>query len=80
MDAAGTGAIGPTLVLTAAVMVGAGIYLIQRSRFIVPVMIRHVPYLRTRPHVARRLLMLLMTVGILMAGVGCRILFEAARG
>ena len=47
-------------------------------RYLVPILIRRYPYLQQRPHVARRLLMVLLTIGILLAGMGCRLLVNIA--
>lgn len=66
--------IPPSLLLLAAILLGTGLYLIQRSRFLVPALMRRSPLLRARPRLARGLLLVLLTLGILVAGMGCRIL------
>ena len=71
--------ISPTMLLTAAIMIGAGLYLIQRGRFFFPVLIRRSSYLRTHPKVARFFFFFMLSLAILMAGMGCRILLTAIR-
>ena len=58
-------------------MIGIGLYLIQRGRFLLPALMQRIPYLRTHPKVARFLFLLLLTLGVLSAGMGCRILLSA---
>ncbi|MBA3533606.1 MAG: hypothetical protein H0T73_16940 [Ardenticatenales bacterium] len=70
----------PTLLLLGAILLGAGLYLIQRGRFLVPLLMRRIPALGARPRLARNLLMFLMTVGILSGGMGCRIILTWMRG
>jgi Kef-type K+ transport system membrane component KefB len=67
------------MLLIAAIMIGAGLYLIQRGRFFFPVLIQRSPYLRTHPKVARFFFFIMLTLAILMAGMGCRILLTAIR-
>jgi hypothetical protein len=64
----------PTLILLGAILLGTGLYFIQRGRFLVPALMQRGAYLRQRPRTARGLLMLLLTLGILIAGVGCQLL------
>ena len=71
--------ISPTLLLAAALMLGGGLYLIQRGRFLVPALMRRNRYLRTHPRVARSLFLVLLTLGIVIAGTGCRILLTWLR-
>jgi hypothetical protein len=66
----------PTLLLTGALLFGAGIYLIQRSRFLVPAMMQRSHYLRTHIRAARALVVLFLTLGILFGGMGCRIVLD----
>jgi LPXTG-motif cell wall-anchored protein len=65
----------PTLLLLGALMFGLGLYLIQRGRFLIPAMMSRSLYLRERPRLARTLVMLLLLLGTLFGGLGCRILF-----
>ncbi|MGH2542701.1 MAG: hypothetical protein ACRDIB_07885 [Ardenticatenaceae bacterium] len=69
----------PTLTLWGAILLGAGLYLVQRGRFLVPALMKRSGYLRARPRVARALVMLLLTLGIVVGGLGCQILFTALR-
>ncbi len=71
--------ITPTLLITASMMIGIGLYFIQRGRFLIPALMYRIPYLRTRPKVARFLFLLLLTLGVVSAGMGCRILLSAYR-
>lgn len=71
--------ITPTLLIMASMMIGIGLYFIQRGRFLLPALMHRIPYLRRRPKVARFLFLLLLTLGIVSAGMGCRILLSAYR-
>jgi hypothetical protein len=64
----------PTLLLASAVLLGAGLYFIQRGRFLVLALMRRIPYLSRNPRLGRYLVIALLTLGILSAGMGCRIL------
>jgi hypothetical protein len=70
----------PTLLLLGAILLGTGLYLIQRGRFLVPLLMRRIAFLGARPRLARYLLMFLLTVGILSGGMGCRIILNWLRG
>lgn len=71
-----TPSISPSTLLAAALLLGLGLYLIQRGRFLVPALMRRFPYLGARPVLARRLLLVLLTLGVLAGGMGCRILMQ----
>ncbi len=64
----------PTLLLLGALLLGVGLYFIQRGRFLVLALMQRVGYLKRNPRAARWLLLLLLTLGILAGGMGCRIL------
>lgn len=69
----------PTQVLLAALALGAGLYLIQRGRFLVVALMHRIPPLGRNPRLARGLLLLLLTLGILIGGLGCRYLWAWLR-
>jgi hypothetical protein len=64
----------PTLLLASALLLGVGLYFIQRGRFLVLALMRRIPVLARNPRLARYLVIALLTLGILSAGLGCRIL------
>lgn len=70
----------PTLLLLGALLLGAGLYLIQRTRFLLPALLARSPALRGRPRLARGLFFALLTLGILAGGMGCRIVWAWLRG
>jgi hypothetical protein len=72
--------ISPTLLLGGALFLGIGLYLIQRGRFVIPVLLGRSAYFRQRPRAARYLFYFILTFGILAAGTGCRILLTWLRG
>ncbi|MDQ4075819.1 MAG: hypothetical protein M3220_06170 [Chloroflexota bacterium] len=67
--------LSPSLLMAAALLVGVGLYLIQRSRFLVPALMMRSQYLRTHLRLARGMLLFLLTLGVLFGGMGCRIIF-----
>ncbi len=70
--------LSPTTLLGGALLLGSGLYLIQRSRFLLLALMRRIPALRTRARAARGLLLVLLTLGVLLGGMGCRILLQWA--
>jgi hypothetical protein len=73
-------AISPTSLLGGALLLGIGLYLIQRARFLFPAVMARSAYLRQHPQVARYLFYLILTFGIVAAGTGCRVLYGWVRG
>jgi len=66
----------PLLLVTAALMIGAGLYVIQRGRIVFPQLFSRVPYLRTHRRVSGYLFLMILTLSVLLAGFGCRILYQ----
>lgn len=66
----------PMVLFTAALMIGAGLYVIQRGRIIFPQLFSRIPYLRTNRRVAGYLYLVVLTLSIVLAGFGCRILWQ----
>jgi hypothetical protein len=66
----------PLVLFTAALMIGAGLYVIQRGRIIFPQLFSRIPYLRTNRRAAGYLYLVVLTLSIVLAGFGCRILWQ----
>lgn len=66
----------PIMLIVAAAMIGVGIYVIQRGRFVLPHIFSKVPFLRTHRGFSRNLFWVLLTLGVVVAGLGCRILYQ----
>ncbi len=69
----------PSLLLAGALLLGLGLYLIQRGRFLLPALMLRSLFLRRRPRVARLLYLTLLTFGVFTGGMGCRILLAWLR-
>jgi hypothetical protein len=72
-------AFSPTLLLLGALMLGSGLYLIQRGRFLTPALMRRSRWLAGHPREARMFYLFLLTLGVLSGGMGCRILLAWLR-
>ena len=68
--------ISPTLLLAAALMVGAGLYVVQRGRFFMPEIYRRIPFFQRHRRVAGYMFLVILTLGVMLGGMGCRILFQ----
>jgi hypothetical protein len=66
----------PLVLFTAALMIGAGLYIIQRGRVVLPQLFSRVPYLRTHRRVSGYLFLIILTLSLVLAGFGCRILYQ----
>lgn len=66
----------PLTLVGAALMVGAGLYVIQRGRIIFPYLFDKVPFLHNNRRASGFLFLLCLTLSVVMAGFGCRILYH----
>ena len=66
----------PLVLFGAALMIGAGLYVIQRGRIVFPRLFSHVPYLRTHRRVSGYLYLVVLTLSLVLSGFGCRILWQ----
>jgi hypothetical protein len=66
----------PLVLFVAALMIGAGLYVVQRGRIVLPHLFSRVPYIRTRPRLSGYLFLAILTLAIVLAGFGCRILYQ----
>lgn len=65
----------PMLLLTAAIMIGAGLFVVQRSRVFMPEIFRRIPFFQRHRRAAGYMFLVILTLGVVMGGYGCRILY-----
>jgi hypothetical protein len=68
--------ISPLSLVAAALMIGAGLYVIQRGRVVLPQLFSRIPFLREHRRASGYLYLAVLTLSIVMAGFGCRMLYQ----
>jgi hypothetical protein len=63
----------PSELLFAAILIGVGLWLVSRARYLVAAFTAHYPALNT-PRAAGLLAITILAIGIGMAGFGCRMM------